>query len=184
LRFERCVAPLPECDLLIVRRLAQPYVVWAIIQKQGGPDCVGATDLDWHMDWAAQGDPKATRSVLTYAIKLVHGRSACELPHAVIDYNVARHGLGSPSPFSPSSPCCRSSARNGGCSRACRPHATSASQRAIAACLSSQHTTCAMCPHRARTDQLHRARERATRLEPARLSLRPCAGVHCVCGVM
>ena len=49
--------------LLIARRLLQPYIVWGVVIEQGDA-YLGASDLDWHMDWVATGDPKATRSVL------------------------------------------------------------------------------------------------------------------------
>ena len=71
-------------------RVKQPYFAWAVLVRQG-PDFEGATDLDWHQDWRppSDKDPKATRSVLTYAVKLNNGASSVELPDGRYAYNKA-----------------------------------------------------------------------------------------------
>ena len=44
--------------------------------------------MDWHRDWAPDGieDAKATRSVLTYSVKLDEGESSLLFPHGAVHY--------------------------------------------------------------------------------------------------
>ena len=73
-----------------MHRLSDPYLTWGIFVKQG-EHFRGATDLDWHQDWAPpqSSDSKATRTVLSYAIKLTYGASNLSLPHADVAYTQA-----------------------------------------------------------------------------------------------
>ena len=84
--------PPPECSPCILPhvtfcRIQQPYMDWAFVVKEG-PSHKGSTDLDFHRDWlhSNMGIPSATRSVLSYSIKLTDCHSSIVFPHGAVAY--------------------------------------------------------------------------------------------------